>query len=39
MREFLEFDFDAKSHKGLKPRNNEDYVAFHVPAKEKDRIV
>ncbi|MGB8253672.1 MAG: protein phosphatase 2C domain-containing protein [Anaerolineaceae bacterium] len=38
MREILEFNFDAKSHMGRKPRNNEDYVAFHVPAKEKDRI-
>ncbi len=38
MRDILEFDFDAKSHMGRKPRNNEDYVAFHVPAKEKDRI-
>jgi serine/threonine protein phosphatase PrpC len=38
MRDILEFNFDAKSHMGRKPRNNEDYVAFHVPSLEGERI-
>ncbi|GEM_PF-2138945 len=38
MRDILEFNFDAKSHMGRKPRNNEDYVAFHVPSIEGERV-
>jgi serine/threonine protein phosphatase PrpC len=38
MRDILEFNFDAKSHMGRKPRNNEDYVAFHVPPIEGERV-
>jgi serine/threonine protein phosphatase PrpC len=38
MRDYLEWNFDAKSHMGRVRPNNEDYVAFHVPAKEDDRL-
>lgn len=38
MRDILEFNFDAKSHMGRKPRNNEDYVAFHVPSIEGEQV-
>ncbi|MBN2256362.1 MAG: protein phosphatase 2C domain-containing protein [Anaerolineaceae bacterium] len=37
MREFLEFNFDAKSHMGRKLDHDEDYVAFHIPAREEER--
>ena len=38
MPEYLEWNFDAKSHMGRVRPNNEDYVAFHVPAKDSDRL-
>ena len=38
MREYLEWNFDAKSHMGRVRPNNEDYVAFHVPTKADDRL-
>jgi hypothetical protein len=34
IRDYLEWNFDAKNHRGCKPRNHEDYVAFHVPSIE-----
>jgi serine/threonine protein phosphatase PrpC/WD40 repeat protein len=38
MRDYFEWNFDAKSHMGRVRPNNEDYVAFHVPAKDSDRF-
>jgi serine/threonine protein phosphatase PrpC len=38
MREYLEWNFNARSHMGRVRPNNEDYAAFHVPAKANDRL-
>jgi serine/threonine protein phosphatase PrpC len=38
MPDYLQWNFDAKSHMGRVRPNNEDYVAFHVPAKQDDWI-
>jgi serine/threonine protein phosphatase PrpC/WD40 repeat protein len=39
MPDYLDWNFDAKSHMGRVRPNNEDYVAFHVPSKDDDRLV
>ena len=38
IQEYLELNFDAKNHMGRNPRNNEDYVAFHIPSIKSERV-
>lgn len=38
MWEYLERNFDVKNHMGRVRPNNEDCTAFHVPARESDRL-